>query len=205
MLRSIKYILPSLMVLITAFSTFAADNAASTLAKASDKLRKANSVSVAFTMTADGQAVAGRLTLSGDKFMLTTPQLAIWYDGQTQWTLSKADKEVTVDEPTEAELAQVNPLIIMQSLQKTYTAKTENSTASKTTISLKANGKNEIPSATISLNPSTLFPQSISLTLSSGKKICINITSISTGKKISPTSFKFHPEAYPDVYVNDLR
>lgn len=202
-----KKILYILLTFLATVSASAADNSAQTLDGVAEKLRKSPSIAASYTLSIPGQsATSGSLTLAGDKFAMRSPQLSIWYDGTTQWSYVASDNEVTVDTPTAHELQQVNPLIILNNFRQNFTSKTVSSSASTTTIQLTAkNAKADIRVATVTINSKTRLPQEIKLSLASGKTASIRISSITVGKALPVSTFRFQKSAFPKAYINDLR
>ena len=52
----------------------------------------------------------GNITVQGKKFVLTSPQARIWFDGKTEWSLAQGSGEVNVTNPSAAEIAGINPI-----------------------------------------------------------------------------------------------
>lgn len=183
-----------------------AETAASVLDRASAKIRNDKSIVSTYTISADGHLQSGTLTIAGDRFILTSPQISSWYDGKTQWTYSTQTGEVNITEPTPEELQQVNPFAIINSFRKLYKASLLKAPASEKKIKLTAsNPKSDIKSVVLALNASTLYPTSIELTMSNRRTVTIHVTSTKSGGLLPVTDFRFNPKKYPGVPVVDLR
>ncbi|WP_301904186.1 LolA-like putative outer membrane lipoprotein chaperone, partial [uncultured Duncaniella sp.] len=113
-----------------------AETATSILDRASAKIRSDKSIAATYTISADGHLHSGTLTIAGDRFILTSPQISSWYDGKTQWTYSTQTGEVNITEPTPEELQQVNPFAIINSFRKLYKASLLKSPATEKKIKL---------------------------------------------------------------------
>ena len=50
----------------------------------------------------------GNITVQGKKFVLTSPQARIWFDGKTEWSLAQGSGEVNVTNPSASEIAGSN-------------------------------------------------------------------------------------------------
>ena len=81
----------------------AAESATAILDKAAAQARSAKSLKATYTITADGHSQSGTLTIAGDRFIISSPQVSSWYDGKTQWTYSTQTGEVNITEPTPEE------------------------------------------------------------------------------------------------------
>jgi outer membrane lipoprotein-sorting protein len=63
----------------------------------------------------NSHSVSGTFTLKANKFFLEVDDMKVWFDGKTQWAYVPQSNEVSITEPTENELAETNPLAILQS------------------------------------------------------------------------------------------
>lgn len=184
----------------------AAQNATQILDKAAANARSAKSLKAAYTIIADGHKQSGTLTIAGDRFIISSPQISSWYDGKTQWTYSTQTGEVNITEPTPEELQQVNPFAIISSFRKLYKASLLKSAAGEHRISLTAlNPKTDIKSVVLTLNSSSLYPTDIELTMSNKRKVDIKVNSVSAGLAIPVADFRFDPKKHPGIPVVDLR
>lgn len=202
----LKNIILTIIALFVAFAASSADNASKTLDKTAAKFRGAKSVTAVYSITTSQGSTSGTLTISGDKFTMTGSRINIWFDGKNQWNYMSADNEVNLSEPTQQELQQVNPLLIINDFSKNYTAKTISSTKTSQKISLTAkNKKSEVRTATITINPTTLIPSEITLKLASGENATIRISSVKFGKALPLSIFRFPKDKYPKAEIIDLR
>lgn len=174
--------------------------------RAASKLKAAQSVQVAYTLTAEGHSSQGMLTISGNRFTVSSPGLSSWYDGKTQWTYSQQMGEVNVVTPTPDELQQINPFAIISSLGKDYTMTAAKAPKGYSAVSLKANDRHsDITAATVTFSDATQWPTAIRLTLANRQTIDIAIDRITTGGAIPAEYFRFDTRKYPGVQVVDLR
>ena len=184
----------------------AAETASQILDRAATKVRQQKSIVASYTISADGHNQDGTLTLAGDRFTLSSPGLASWYDGKTQWTYSDQIGEVNVTEPTPEELQQVNPFAIVNSFKKIYAATLLKSPVNEKKIALKANSKHsDIRNVVLTLDSSTLYPKQIVLTMSNRRTVTIKLNSIRPGGNLPLSFFRFDSKKYPGIQVIDLR
>lgn len=204
---TMKKILLLLAILLTGTSAVrAAESASDIIAKAAERFSAAPSVSVYYSMSTDNGTATGEMLFSGQRFHISSPQLLTWYDGTTQWTYLPQENEVSISEPTADELQQVNPFAVISTFQRGYNASLMKSDNASKTVSLTAQSKAaEIQTATVTLNASTMLPSRIDLTMKSGQKMSITITSISIGKSLNINAFRFPKARYPKAEVVDLR
>lgn len=194
-----------IIAVLSTASLHAADNAAHILNLAAERFRKAPSISAVYTVSSSAGNVAGNLVVSGQRFRISSPEMSTWFDGTTQWVYSPADREVTVSEPTQEELMQINPFEIINSFRNNYDASTVSTTKSQTVLLLKArNPKAEISRVTLTLDSVTLFPTRIELNGSAGQAV-ITLGGVKKGASLPVSDFRFNLKTHPGISVNDMR
>lgn len=200
-----SYILLSLVVFFSASDIYAI-NANEVLTNASEKYQKDGSISAQFTLSGGGNSTDGTITISGDKFHLSTPLLSIWYNGRTQWTYSAETNEVNITEPTVEELQQVNPFAIINSFRMQFNATLLKSANSMYRIQLTPlkSVNTSISKAIVTLNASTLYPNEIALTIDNNI-ITIKTKNIKAIKNVPHKTFVFDEKKYPNAEIVDLR
>lgn len=195
-----------LAFLLTSFSV-SAENAEQILDNAAKKISAAKSITAKYSLvTSDGSSSGGSIVMSGEKFVMTSADMTVWFDGKTQWSLIPSNSEVNVSEPTAEELQQINPIFIINAFRKAYTASLVKKDASQTLITLKAKDtKADISMATVTLNSSTLMPVTISIKMASGQRATIRISSLKTGAKLPDSTFRFDAKTHKGIEIIDLR
>lgn len=185
----------------------AASSGGALLQRCAAKIKSAPSLSVTYTVSADGNTAEGLLVLQGEMFTISTPGMVSWYDGKSQWTYSDQIGEVNVISPTAEEVQQINPFAIVKSFSSSYSSEqVKSSSAGVTTLRLTANNrKSDISSADVTINDKTLYPTRILLTMSNRQKVTINIKNVKAGGKLPVSNFRFDAKRYPNVQVIDLR
>ncbi len=185
----------------------AASTGGALLQRCAAKIKSAPSLSVTYTVSADGNTAEGLLVLQGEMFTISTPGMVSWYDGKSQWTYSDQIGEVNVISPTAEEVQQINPFAIVKSFSSSYSSEqVKSSSAGMTTLRLTANNrKSDISSADVTINDKTLYPTRIVLTMSNRQKVTINIKNVKAGGKLPVSNFRFDAKRYPNVQVIDLR
>lgn len=194
-------------LLMVALCVGAASSGGALLQRCAAKIKSAPSLSVTYTVSADGNTAEGLLVLQGEMFTISTPGMVSWYDGKSQWTYSDQIGEVNVISPTAEEVQQINPFAIVKSFSSSYSSEqVKSSSAGVTTLRLTANNrKSDISSADVTINDKTLYPTRIVLTMSNRQKVTINIKNVKAGGKLPVSNFRFDAKRYPTVQVIDLR
>lgn len=182
------------------------EDAASILKAASERLKKAPSVTATLTITANDRPVTGHLTLSGNRFALTTPQGSTWFDGTTLWSHSVSTREVNISEPDRSELAEINPLVMIDTSLSDYTTRLVKSSSADKVIEMtpaKPRGS-DIQKAIVTISAKTGWPVSIVLTVNN-RPVKVTFDKITTGKALTAKEFTFNPALFPNATINDLR
>ena len=182
-----------------------APSAAEVLRRAADALRKAPSVEAVFTASSGNSTTSGKILLSGNRFVLTTPMLTTWFDGKTQWAYSPDAGEVNISEPTPDELSQINPFAIVAGMQSGYTPRRLKSQPGTSCIELLPKTKSEYRNFIITFNDSNHLPKEIVITAADNSVTKINVTNIKTGGKQQQSTFRFNATMHPGVDIVDLR
>jgi len=205
MMKIIKIIILG-VVLCASFALSAAEQSAGEVFRlGSARLKKAAAIEASFTVSHAEQKTTGKITVAGNKFILKTPGLSTWFDGKTQWAYSPQIAEVNVSEPTPGELAQINPLAILGTLQTGFNYRRLSSVSGFDRIELIPKEKGEYAKIVITFDASTHFPSEIVFTAADRSVTAIKITSIRECKKPAESAFRFDKKLYPGVEIVDLR
>ncbi len=197
-----------LIVLITLLANIgvsAAENANSVLRHVIDRMN-GKPIEVTFELKAQGITQHGTLTIDKDCFALLSDDISTWYDGKTQWTLSTAIGEVNITTPTQEELTEINPLIILGKMSTGFNVDLENAPTGTYILHLAAKDKsNPISLATIRVKAQDWSPTELIVMTSTGERYNITITRIKDLSKPTPDTFRFNKSSYPGVQIIDLR
>lgn len=191
---------------VAAVSADAALTAEQILDKVAATLTKPASTTVAFTFATGGQSIKGNMTVCKHRFTFNAGNLAVWYDGRTQWALQRSDNEVSITEPTPAELAESNPFSIITSYKKNYTCRLLEAPKGKYKVLLTARSKSAaVRTATVTVSASTFRPERINAGMGGNTTNVIRVNSYSTGKALPASYFRFDTTKNKKIEVIDLR
>ena len=188
------------MLLIAAASY--GQTAQQVLDKTASVVSNKSGASASFTIKGSNLSTSGTIAIKGKKFQATTPQATIWFDGKTQWTYMKKNDEVNVANPTDAELAAINPYNFIYMYKNGYdyamTKKGQNYE-----IHLTTKQKKSVSEMYIIINQKTYTPSQIRL---KQQKAWTTID-IKNFKKVSLSdgTFRFNAKDFPTAEVIDLR
>ena len=160
-----------------------------------------------FTITVSEEVNApmnfpGRITMQGDKFLLTMFDIEAAYDGKTMYMYSAQTDELTLSNPTEQELTQANPFLYAKALVNVCNIVEKASSDGKNTI-VTLTPKDQsagINRFVLKLRNEDLMP--LSVEVKESKK--------STTLKLSnPRFVTLQPQFVilpdKDTYINDMR
>lgn len=193
-----------LLVLLLACNVVMAQSAKTVLDKTAATISNKSGVSANFNLVNEQYGnTSGTISVKGQKFYATTPQVTIWFDGKTQWTYMKKNNEVNVSNPTESGLQAINPYNFINIYKNgfTYDMKTEDK---EYQVHLMATDKNrKIQEMYIYVNKSTYVPSTIKM-LNGTKWSTITISNFKASS-LSDELFRYDSKAYPDAEIIDLR
>lgn len=207
-MKKIKYLLPIVIAAILALPCMAAgpESAASIMGGLKKNIAEQPSVEAVFTIKSDNTPLQGSIIMSESKFTMKTPQLAVWYDGKTQWTLVEASKEVSISEPTADELMLTNPFAILTSYDGYYTARRLPDLKGRRRVQLVPKGHSTgIENIVVTIDAATHYPTAIVITFDDKQQLDVTIDKISGGNKKADAAFVFDIKKYPGFEINDLR
>ena len=199
----VKWVLP--LCLITLLPLFAtAQSAKDVLDKAAANVSNKNGISAKFRISGPNfSPTDGTIYVKGRKFQATTEVATIWFDGKTQWTYMKAQDEVNVSNPSEAELQSLNPYNFINLYKKgfTYTMTTKGNNYE---VHLTATDKKRnIQEMYITVSKQGYVLSQVKMKQRNGWTT-INISNLKA-TKLNDSQFRFNAKDYPHAEVIDLR
>lgn len=195
-----------LTLLASALTGFSAETARSVLDKTLATLNSSPALTADFTISGTDGSSKGVLTLAGEKFTIKGDEMAIWFDGKTQWSYSASTGEVNVTEPTDDELAEINPLVLLNADPEAYALKLKKK--GQTAFLLELTDRTDdrsIARAVITIAADTWLPTGAEVEMAGGEKASLAFKNIKKLNSVPAASFRFNPKDYPGVEVIDLR
>lgn len=198
-----------ILILFSIFLPLLASSAAPTATKVVEKtvetIQKSPSLSANITIITAGRTATGSFLLSGNRFVIDSDMGSTWYDGTTMWAYSPDTNEVTVTEPTDSELAEINPFQFIKLARTDFTSRLLKSPEGSYTVQLIPKKKNsEIKDAVVTVSASNYFIRNIKLTVNK-QIIKIDLTNMRIGKHLPDSEFRFKKQLLPKAEINDLR
>ena len=208
-MKKILYILLTLVLSTTIIDTQAQD-AQSYLDKVVEQFQQAPGITADFTLQGEahsGISMKGSIKMQGKKFSITSNDLTTWYDGKTMWSYAPMIDEVNITTPTQHELAEINPYIMLDNYKQSFEAKELKSTHKGERQFLLTPTKRNTHIAQVVLTVATAnsAPISFEITDNNNHKILVAITNYNNKVTLPASTFKFDSAQYPQVTVIDLR
>ncbi|MDE6521961.1 MAG: outer-membrane lipoprotein carrier protein LolA [Muribaculaceae bacterium] len=206
MIRKILFIL-SIVILGISSSATAAETADGLLKKAAAKISGSAGLTASFTLDYGSQKVSGTMKAAGKKFTLQTSSSSTWYDGKNMWTYNAKNAETTLMNPTAQEVAEANPLSIVNSYSSNFTAAFAKGQAkgSKTIILTPKSKQMGYKSVHVTIPDGSVFPSKLVVVPINGQKVTVTITQVKSVPKLPDSSFIYPKSKYPKVEIVDLR
>lgn len=205
-----RYVRNFLFLLTLIFSTASlsgAETADQILKKASAAINNANGLSASFNIDYGTQRLTGTLKTSGKMFVLQTSSSSTWYDGKNMWTFNAKNNETTLINPTAQEVAEANPLLLVNSYSMQFVASfAKNQTKGNKTILLTPKSKSiGYKSVMVTIPDGSNYPSMLVVVPSSGQTVKISISNVRTSQKFSNSTFVYPKSKYPKAEIVDLR
>lgn len=195
----------AIAVSFMAVNAGAAVTAASVMAGMRATITSSPAIEAVFTINGGDGPVQGSIEMSGARFALTTPQLRVWYDGKTQWSMLNSSKELNISEPTVDELTASNPFSILSNYADTYNIKLlpdhKNMRRVELTPRIKGNGIGRIIICADKSNRPTAF----TISFDDGQQIAVSIDNFRSRKALPDKTFSYDAKLFPASETIDLR
>lgn len=206
-MKNLKICILLLLSFIMGCGSLSAQTADAVLKKTAAAIKGADGLSASFTLTSGSQKISGSMKSASGKFSLVTSTISTWYDGKTMWTYNSKTNETTVMTPTQAELAEANPLYLVNSYSGNFTAsfaKTQPKGAKAIVLTPKSK-KLGYKSVHITISDATNLPSQVVVVPLSGQKITITVAQVKTRQKLQASAFTYPKSKYPGAEIVDLR
>ena len=193
-----------ILILAALISTASmAQTAKSVLDKAAANITVKKGVKANFKMMGGIGNASGTILIKGNKFHATTHKAIVWFDGKTMWTYMKANEEVNVSNPSEAQLQSINPYNFINLYKNGY-ASTLNTTGNAYVVHLTSTTNDKkIKELFITIDKQSYHPTKVKLL--QGKSWTEFEISDLSKTKLADSEFRFNAKDFPKAEVIDLR
>lgn len=152
--------------------------------------------------------ITGSVLIDGNRFKLKTNDLEVVFDGKTQYAYSPQINEVSITEPTEKELAEVNPLMLLERYKnnsRITLEKNKESTATNNIVIVPKNKASDVKQIVVRISKSSNLPTLLQLFDKKGSIITLSLAKTKELENIEKGTFSFDTSFYDDIEINDLR
>lgn len=195
------------MAILAVETSMGAKTAGEMMDIATSKIKTAGGLSAKFSMTSGQHASKGSIVAEGKKFCIRSSVASTWYDGKTMWTYNGNTNETTVITPTASELAETNPLALIDSYRNSFTAAFAKShpKGGHTIVLTPKSKKLGYKSVHVTISDSTGLPASVVVIPMSGTRISISISDIKTKQTFNSATFTYPKSKFPKAEIVDMR
>ena len=179
-----------------------AQTAKQVLDKAAANVSAKSGAKASFSIKGDQFNTSGTIAIKGRKFQATTPQATIWFDGKTQWTYMKNNDEVNISNPSESQLAAINPYNFIYMYKNGYNYTMEKKDGNFV-VHLTATGKKSIQEMYLTIGQKSYTPSQVRYKTAKGWTT-IDIRNFKAAN-LSDGMFRFNSKDFPKAEVIDLR
>ena len=190
-----------ILALITAMP-INAQTAKEVLDKTAATVSNKGGAQASFTISGQSMNASGTIAIKDKKFHATTAQATIWFDGKTQWTYMKNNEEVNIANPTESQLAAINPYNFIYMYKKGYNYTMEKK-GGNFVVHLTASGKKSIQEMYLTIGQKSYTPSQVRYKTAKGWTT-IDIRNFKTAN-LADGMFRFNSKDFPQAEVIDLR
>ena len=194
----------TVLLAIMLFSAGAwAQSARTILDRAAATVSNPGGMEAHFQMITKQGTTSGQIAVKGSKFHATTPDATIWFDGKTQWTYMKGNEEVSVSNPSEAELQAINPYNFINIYKKGFRLSARPVSGFYEVHLTPTDRKRNIEEMYIIVDQKTYHPTHVKMRRK-GKWSVILISHLKN-TPLSDALFQFNAKDFPKAEIIDLR
>ena len=178
------------------------------------QLMKIDAVSADFVLTINDkslpqpQVLKGDFTLKGNKLRMETEEIAVFFDGKTQWLYMAQNEEVSITEPDEQEITDINPMAILHNFRAKSSVRFAEKAPSDANYYIDITPKNtkeDIEKIELALNKNNNSVVYIKQKNKNGGTMSLQLKNFKSGVKVPDNVFVFDKSKYPNAEINDLR
>ena len=198
-MERIRIIIVMLLMTVSSYG----QTAQKVLDKAAAVVSNKSGAQASFTIKGPNLNANGNIAIKGKKFHATTPQATIWFDGTTQWTYMKNNDEVNVSNPSEAQLAAINPYNFIYMYKKGYSYTMTKKDGSYEVHLTATDKKRGIQEMYLVINQKTYVPSQVRMKQQKGWTT-IDIRNFKKAN-LADGMFRYNSKDYPQADIIDLR
>ena len=204
-----------LLILVTTGNLFAQNDAKSFLEEVSTKVKAYKNISLSFKYELNNvsenikQETKGDVTIEGDKYVLNVLGITRVFDGETLYTISPEDEEVTISSENSDDEGTITPSEMLSFYEDGYTYKMDiiQNVKGRRIQFVKLNPidtNSEIKQILLGVDATTKHIYNLTEIGKNGTRTILTVTAFKTDEPISETLFTFDESKYPNYYINKI-
>ena len=200
-----------IMAAASAVSAFADTKSDALLGGLAKKVASWGNYRVDFSVTIDGQAVAGSYVVSGGKYRVTTPDIVLFCDGKTKYEVNLSYKEIVVDDVDPLDRTVLgNPTRLFDFLDGSYTHRYVGPAViggvNCERMELTENGVKDGQKSDVYLSAATGLPVRLSYRMGMmNTDATIDVVKITPDVTVANTDFTYDPKQWAGYEMIDFR
>lgn len=177
------------------------------LDKAVAALRSAGTVTASYQLKATQGSNTGNIVMAGSKYRIISRDMKCWYDGQAQWTWSRATDEVNITTPTPEDLQLTNPIAAVADFKTNFNIwKSKGQIPGHYAIMMRPKKKSDVAQVYLYINTSNNLLHIAHIKMTDGTTMTLTMTNYKTHQSLPASTFTFDKTMVPaGTQVVDLR
>lgn len=204
-----------LLLITLSVNAFAQNKAKTLLNEVSEKVKGYDNISLDFKYTLENlsenikQETKGDVVMQGDKYRLNILGVTRLFDGNTMYSISTEDEEVTITSIIDDENDAITPSKMLSFYEEghTYNLDIEQNINGRKIQYVKLipiDSNSEIKSILLGIDATTKHIYNLIQVGENGTKTTLTVNSFKTNEPLSKTLFTFDANKYKDYYINKL-
>jgi len=204
-----------LLLITLSFNAFAQNEAKTLLNDVSEKVKSYDNISLDFKYSLENtsenikQETKGDVVMQGDKYRLNILGVSRLFDGQTLYSISTEDEEITISSENDDDNDAITPSKMLSFYEDGYSYSldiTQNINGRKIQyVKLTPIDSNsEIENILLGIDAQTKHIYNLIQLGKNGTKTTLVVNSFKTNAPLSKTLFTFDANKYKDFYINKL-
>ena len=177
------------------------------LDKAIAALRSAGTLSASYKVRSPQGSNSGTIIMAGNKYRLLSSDIKCWYDGNTQWTWSRATDEVNITTPTPEDLQMTNPMAAAADFKTNFKLwKSKGQISGHYAMLLRPKKKSNIERVYLYISNGTSLLHIANVQMVDGTSFTLTLTDYKTNLSLPASTFSYDKSMVPaGTQVVDLR
>lgn len=181
---------------------------------AAERIQKAGNVKIEykasiFAGSTEKASNSGTMWLQESKMKLEVEGITTWYDGKTRWCYVPSANEVSIDQPSNKEMAAMNPYTFMGIYKKGFKMTVKETVLRgeavyEVHLNAKFPKKMDVQEVFVDVRKSDYQPLCIRVREDNDWQR-VSVLSFQGNLKLDDSFFTFPEKDYPNVLINDMR